>query len=906
MATYNSLSDYLDNKLQVNSNEINEGLFDWLKKSNGKQPSKEETKKAGILTGCLGAFLGIFGGKTSDNKLMNKYAEIMKNEEADELARLKKEQEAEEALEIEKLEAEYEHNKAQMDLASKRRVDAFKAAQARIKELKNRTKEDYANGKTILYTREQNEQLINTIRTTGKDLGLVEGNPLSRMADLALLIGTDNEGNPRSYEEIQAEIKKGKDSPIAQYIEEYNKLGKKHGKILDEGMTSTAFAQQISKNINAVNDQEKLDKQERLAQEDVDNYTAVSDIVTKVKAVQKKYNDANTAYGKAVEELNNAVGTQDKPNPFAKGYNEETGKVEELKPEEFKDAIKDLAADASKFTKENGEFDEAKFRSRLEKLGIPGDVINSMSDTTPFKPDATKIKDAIDGLSEDQLNTAIKATKTETEKSIASAKATVKSKKVALDKTVNLEDPDMSVEDKINKMRELGLPEAEALCGDAIPNFSTYNDMSATDKELFDPTTEAGKAEKDSRDKKLEDAKKESAKNRVNKEANKRACKDAHAREMEGQRTRVPEELAEDVEKFEDGLEPGEVYGTGDNAGKIGFYKDGKFIPKPGPQEKNKNEDYIAARDKHLMTMDLSTIEDGVDSQIKSMKKNADGTYTIEYESGDIIDDVSKEDAAKAKANQRQMTKTKEIARDRRHELATSLKDCIKDGKLDRAKFKALLDSDDIKTKTNKEALLAIINGDVKTSDYFAGIDLDGDITLNEIDGLFKDNIDSLKKEIDNFEDDEYSRRDKNNDGDDNDEYEDVEDDDEDANDEKEYDSDEDEEVTDEHGNTTTQKKKLKNPAKIWKRKKRKNGKGMTKAYYSKDEHGNDISISAKEYKDKMDAYKKAKQKAQQQAGSSSFHYTNLGNHLFESINGVEITVKTYTKLSKYLLNNVN
>ena len=51
--------------------------------------------------------------------------------------------------------------------------------------------------------------------------------------------------------------------------------------------------------------------------------------------------------------------------------------------------------------------------------------------------------------------------------------------------------------------------------------------------------------------------------------------------------------------------------------------------------------------------------------------------------------------------------------------------------------------------------------------------------------------------------------------------------------------------------------KKLVNPAKIWKRKKRKDGKGQTKSYYNK----NGASISATLFKEKMAAYKKALEK---------------------------------------------
>ncbi len=83
----------------------------------------------------------------------------------------------------------------------------------------------------------------------------------------------------------------------------------------------------------------------------------------------------------------------------------------------------------------------------------------------------------------------------------------------------------------------------------------------------------------------------------------------------------------------------------------------------------------------------------------------------------------------------------------------------------------------------------------------------------------------------------------------------------EDHDDDNEYDSDELEEYTDEEtGETKTRNKKLTNPAKIWHRRKRKNSSYMTKSYYHKIEKQK--HISAQEYKEKVEAYKKAKHKS--------------------------------------------
>ena len=107
---------------------------------------------------------------------------------------------------------------------------------------------------------------------------------------------------------------------------------------------------------------------------------------------------------------------------------------------------------------------------------------------------------------------------------------------------------------------------------------------------------------------------------------------------------------------------------------------------------------------------------------------------------------------------------------------------------------------------------------------------------------------------------------DENGDG-----YED--DDDEDANDETDYEDDD--------PDNPEQKKKLKNPAQEWKRRKKKNGTGTTTNYYNvkNKELG---SISPKEYKDRMAKYKESKQKNSEQKESKSLTYSLRNNYLFE------------------------
>lgn len=914
MKSYKSLSNYLENKLIENDNiekfsDINESIGDWIKKINpfgSKTPTKEQEEKTGTLFGFLGAFWSGFknGGKTAEDPLMKKYAEISKKEAEDEKKRLEKEYSEEQNLEIQKLESEYQHNRAQLDLASKRRIDAFKASQNRLKEMTARMTADEKNGKLLLYSKEQNAEVINMIKNTGKDLGLVEGNPLTRMADLAVLLGTDKDGNPRSAEEI---LKAAKDDPeVKAQLDEYNSIAEKHGTQIKEGMSSEAFRSSVGKLQNEVVDQAQLNTQLQTAKDNQADYTQKCKAVASVKAMQSAYNKAKEEYDKANVELEKIIGSgenADGASPFAKRYNSETGKVEELKAASFKTALNEYINNAkSECNDSDGHFDVNKLKTKLEELGIPENVITNITNAGDFKDIQDAIKENIENMSNNDAEDASKKVKEKTESNIAAAKSKVKSKQSALDGTVDLSDDRLSKEEKIKKLKDLGNLEL------AEEYEKIYSAMPKDEVEAHDPSTEAGKTRKTDIEKSVKAAQEAVDQNKANKEANKKAAAEAHDREIERKKTAIPDELKDDVESDESGIEPGESYKVNkDGKKELGFTDSkGNWHKKPGPKETEKNKEYIAARDKHLMELDLTKLNKDKDSHIASIEKDPDDPelYIIKYDDGSEPQKVNKEQAIAKKVNQRTIAKTKAESQERRHKLATNLKACIgTDGKINRDKFRELLDSTDENQQAELNVIKEIINGDESVAEkYFKGIDLDGDTTLNDIVTTLKDNKEKLQADIDNWDDDEYIKGDKND-------WDEVEDEDEDASDENEYDSDEEDEDNakdsdgnklvkasdgkwykesdvDADGNPTENakeqenvyKKKIKNPAKEWKRRKKKNGKGMTKSYYNSE--GN--KISQDEYKEKMNAYQKAKQKNSSQ--DESVKYTSLKNYLFEHL----------------------
>jgi hypothetical protein len=143
-----------------------------------------------------------------------------------------------------------------------------------------------------------------------------------------------------------------------------------------------------------------------------------------------------------------------------------------------------------------------------------------------------------------------------------------------------------------------------------------------------------------------------------------------------------------------------------------------------------------------------------------------------------------------------------------------------------------------------------------------------------------KDKEDEDKKSKDSQESDEdkESEDEYNKEGNDKNNYDDV-DNTEDDQDDTEYESDED----DGQGG----KKKLQNPAKIWRRRKNKRTGKLTQTYKHKLPNGTEESITKEEYKQKIQAYQKAKQKAQdgKKSDNNSLNiYTNLKNFLLEHV----------------------
>lgn len=915
---YNSLSMHLKTTFKsinedveiTNESLITEGIFDSIKYmfKGGKAPSGKQEGEAKGLFGWIGGFTSIFVG-SSDDPLLKKYNEIADKEAKDEEDRLKKELDAENNLEIERLEAEYQQKKNQMDIKSKNKIEAINANKRRLKELQGRIKEN-----KLLFTAEQNEQMLKQIREAGKNLAIDDASPLKQMQDLATLIVTRPDGTVRSKEEIFKDAEN--DPELQKHIDSYNAIAKKIKKsTLEKAMSSKEFKKSFKVAQNTILDQADLSAQLKEAETEMDDYTEKANAVARVQAIQKEYDTAEEALKKKKDALDSAT---KKENVFGT-YNAETGEVAALDKDNIKTKIAEIAGNI-KYNPTGNKIDIAALRADLKAAGIPDNILNKIvpesTESNLGELDVKAIKNNMDSsdISDDEWKEIGKKTADAAQKKIKSAKSAVEAAEKTLSTKVNMskfDDPNLSEDERtaLEKTLKDNYSNPSDNSQDGLACLEVKNNIPKEELETYDGTTDVGKARKKETEDKLKNRQDAVKQNELNIETNKKALAAAADNVKWREENEMPEDLKDKIEKKLDGLEMGELL----NDGKIGFMDDdGNFHEKPGPNSTPDEKDkYYNDRERYALT--TNTEEHG--SPIASIKKGKDGKYIVTPKKGESYE-VDADKAVELKANMIAANRSQAQIIDRKQKAADLLKSCVKDGKLDNSKFKEILDkaTKDGATEDDKkdyETLMFMLSAN-KPEDLFKGIDIDGDVTSEEIAKALKGSKDDINKYIEDFEDNAYKDKMKDKkanasddeEDDEDDEYEDVEDEDEDAKDENDYDSDEEDEETaknadgdklvkkdgkwykesdlDEDGNPKPEaetqenvsKKKIKNPAKEWKKKKRNSGSGTTKSYYNKDGE----SISEKEYKQKMNAYKKAKAKGK----VTEQKYSQLKNYLIE------------------------
>lgn len=897
---YASLSEHLNKKLSENTisaNQIDEGFFNNVINFFGKNRKTDEntSKKEQGFLGALGSLIkNLTQVNAPTDKLLQKYEKIEQDRLKSEQDRLKNELAAEEEREIARLDAQYAQEKNQLDIASQRRVDMYRAHK---KQLEDVTKKISSN--TLLYSSEQNAQILNNINNLGRDLNVDESSDAMKMRELATLILCREDGTVRSQKEIEAEA--ANNPELQDYIAEYNRGLKNNESEISTSIDSDAYKEILKHNADASQEAAKAKTNYESAKTISENYNKNVDAVKQIKAMKDAYDTAKTDVETAEAEVNK-IKDDSKNNAFVGKIKGNT--VQAVSSKDYKKALAKILNDDKYVTGADGAFDYETFKNDLIANGVNEDIISKI-DSVANDPNRTEIptapstktllNDAINNISDKDYENAANAAKNTLQDKLNAATAKAESAKQVLN-------------DTIDPTSKEGQRKINAGNNEAIKNaLKTYNSIPEKDitSDIYNPDTTAGAEYAKQVKTALATAEKSKKQFETNTATNAAAVKGAKASRKIRKEFEMDPDLRDAVDANSQSIEGGETF---NKDGKIGIKikdKDGKekFLEKPGPTASREEQDeYINAREELLISQNPAFV-DSESLGIKSVVKNENGTYTIEYADGTKTEDASLQKAAIAKSNQIAVNRSRDLIIRRKQEVAEALTGCIVNVKLDEEKYNAL-------DPKNKAAIKKILSGDREIGSYFENIDFDGaSDTAKQMQELLKPDVaKQIAKDLDGIDADfEYSKPNKKDEdwddtydenstdiANDDNEYESEEEDTDNAKDTdnnelvkgedgKWYKKKEDGSADIESGEkTNVSKKPLKNPAKKYHKRKNKRTGKTTKNYYDKD--GN--SVNQKEYDDMVANYRKARKRAQEkgQTTAESIIYTNLTNYLFEKL----------------------
>lgn len=897
---YNSLSNYLNSTFNCNTTQNNIIKEDLLGNITSFFSGKKEANKKLGFFGAIGAMLGSFTSKVKDtnsskNPFLAEYTRQVEDEAKREQKRLENELNAEDKVEIARLKAEYEHRQRQLDLASQNKVKAYNATERRLKDAEKKVKTN-----KLLYSAAQNEALITKIRTEGAENSL-DSNPLKQMQELALLIYMKPDGSVRSGEELKAELE-NENSELKQYVEEYNKIADKFKKPILDSMNTEDFIKEHESMTNEAYTNSTIETELEDAINAKKSFEKGRKAFNAVKEMQDEYDKI----GNEITKIDNFFNSEENPN----GDTIKT-KLNELLGEEL---------NLGSFN--NGDqFDATKFGARLESLGIPSDIIDKIKNSEGvLNGDADSIKAAINGLESkdiDEIITNVKNKKEELEKKQENS---IDMKSLTLEEQIA----------KINKVYENDEAKRKEMV-ELVTHYHEQLNQEDIEKGLYNEEIEASQTYFDNLTADVKKAETRKQKLKDQQEANRIARQKAETAIKYREENAIPDSIKDDVENQLQGLEGDEQM---DKDGNIYFMDGDEPVYKPVNGSEEEQNKYIERRNKHLLSIDLENYGKGEGTDYYGAKKievnpgSDPETYTITYADGTQDTNASKDDAIFAKTNQLQHNRSRQLILSAKQEMADTLNKYISDGELKMDEIEALRKSTKPEDQLKYEMLAYCIENSDNIETFFNGVDLIGNDTLNSIKTAFKkgnvDNTGEIKAKMS----DDYEKYDVAKNSSDWEDENDA-----DADDDEETDSDEEDEVNakneagdslvkidgkwyktddvDDEGNlksdakpqTNVSNKKIKNPAKEWKRRKRKNGKGTTKNYYNKKNE----SISEKEYKERMFRYNKYKKaKTKQQQPQEEIQQAPTGESLSKTLSNIlefkhTRTVK-YTELRNRLL----
>ena len=884
---YSNLSNYLSNSLKDQNKPITEGFF-------GKDGL------FGSIFGFAGMFLG-FGNLSSDDdpitkELARQAAESEKNAEE----RLKKLEASREAAYIAKLKAKHENRERQMTLANDQRVNAYNATKAKLEK-------EAANAKTAKTMKTASQmaafdEMVNGEfdRTDGID------DDAARMMNLMSALIYDDDGNPRDTDQIKEYIKEGDG---AEFFKEFQKITNTHKKDVDEALKVLQ-----NKKINIIG--KANDIEGRLADAERQHNIA-KEAQEKLEGYEKSaatYNDLKNKYNGAKEEADAA---QDKLDKF-------TGKLGKTKDGWFSkdDSSTKLVLDKDGNITASSKFDVQKYLAEEIKgfLNDPNNIKKETDETTGQQSDTVdkeKLKTFLTrmGVDYDKFNAAVG--ETELAELRTDADALDNTLETAIKKTCSKDGNGNEVDDSLtenikNNIVENAQAEYKTLKSKSeqaqnklkqspdpdSPTFETdYEATGGADaKEVVAQVKAYAQIPEDDKtilnDKDLLTAKKKEI-NTAYEKTKTQLSEHQHAVEVRKDRVKDAKsklksqstfkELQHQINTLTQGANDGEVIKEIDGKQVQGYYSDTekdstgnpKFIERPDTNDEVKTKEYEKGLKNKLLVGDISN---GIDTS--KIEKEGDDYFKVNKDGEKVK--IEKDEAARILAEQ-------ECARKNKSLQSKHKEDAIK-------QVKTILQGDMSNLTNEQKEILTLA---LKDPDKLCkGVDLTGNKSLNDFRTVIKDNEDKIPSDIKDaagYNDDDGNGKDEyGND----DEYDDVDnegDDTEEGDDEEVADTDDEKEYNDTEVKTdeTGEKLVLKNPSKVWRRRKNKRTGKTTKSYYNgkRDDNGNWVTISQEEYREKLKRYRARKNKNKKPNPESQTttpldggesRYEDFKNYLFE------------------------
>lgn len=884
----------------------------------------DKSKKVSSFWGKIGGFANKFFGVNSDTEadpISKALAEQEKMAEDSAKEREKKLLQSKEGAIVAKLKAKFAAKQNALELANQRRIAAWdeqkrKAEAAKKYWEKNKTQRSAADMQAWY------DQIDNDYQGLQDTEGISEA---QEYKDLITVIAFNEDGSLRSADDIikamtEPNTELGK--KLGPQIKRLKELSNEHGDQILEGLDNDEFVKFLEKNrmqataMTTANDDLKARKKELEEME-------------KKRAAVGKIADLNANHTKAEDEKKAADEAKAKfsKDPYempTDGNGGGTPTVNNL--QNYISTVIDNAP------KNNGEPDPAKIREALKAAGIPEDAIGDTEEI----PTAQNIASAIDGKSDDDKNAIMDSINAQVAKNYSQVEKKVKEANEKVEKTkfpVKGTGPNAADEYKAAIEKYCADNGITGTAQDEILDMAkTYSEIAPKDIENreFDADNEASEYNK------CKEAVKEAEENKAKLEAEQRSRKERiamsvaninHKRDMEN----IDDDTKQKIEDKVSAMQPGEAMENG----QVGYYdKDGKFKPKPPVGNAEEDAKYNAGLKMSIITTNkadggktLEEVKIGKDKDGNTMyykeKKDANGNV-IKNSDGEVEKiEATADEYAEYKANQRITVETKNKKGAERNKFAKTLAGVVEDGKINKEKFKNL-------PPEQQEMFKYISSMDEnEVKDLFGGLELGEESLTNIQKAIQADEWDHLDEWTD--EENELNTDEEGGDIDTGekeivatddagnkyvkvgDNWYDADDIDDDGKPKADTKAITDATKISELGDGEEQSRMLENPKKVWKRKKKANGKGRTTNYYKKNKKGKWISITPEELDKKMEAYKKAKAKKSGgggeplPGGGESCQFNDFKHMLLESVeNSIAHNIMMYNKLKQYLIDNIN